>query len=386
VLFGTATLASSKEKERWASRLARAEFEGALRSNTAFANLLARQATRRDEKVLVGDKDFHTVLSGAREFTIEHARWIFGGCRSNTYSIRDVILPADMYLRSEVSTDEEMKVSNIGRIWVRNGKEVITETRADVGLWEVSTDMRQWAETIGLQLKERRDTQGLKTLDRSQVETVFFSNRQNVADDPLIIGRAREASMRMTRNDSMAILTQDRELCKVAANRTGMTVYRVSPDLMLGMFPAQSLQQDILDLDNKPEKVREKIKFPKEVKLFYVDTGSLQFALMQHDSINSKSPDVYRREVLSYGTDHVGRWEDVSYKKVEKRIWLTFDKRTKDSTGRPGCESFLPQKRIKSKLPKFESYRDSGSERTGSSRSRGSGIGLNRPFLPSEND
>lgn len=54
---------------------ARKAYEGALYANTAFKNLLDRNATKDDVISLVSNPAFDTVRSGVTRFQLEHAIW-----------------------------------------------------------------------------------------------------------------------------------------------------------------------------------------------------------------------------------------------------------------------------------------------------------------------
>jgi hypothetical protein len=380
---------------KMSSIIARKGFDGALNAHSAFSNLLARKATEKDVQAMLGSKDFSTVLAGAREFLQAHADWIHDGVRTETYTIRDLLKPQDMFLRTEVSTEEEMKVSGIGRLWNRNGKNVITETRAEVGLWQVSPDMKLWGETIAQKLVDERAARGVQTLDSRIVREIYFNNRENVADDPLILDRVVAESGRFTLVDTVYLFTQDRQRWKRAANMSGMSVLRISPSTMLSFVKDELGVQDfIMSFDGNPVLANRYITGAtvgrKTAVLSYVDTGSIAETLMNHENNSGFSgrvkSDIFKREVQSYGRDFRGRYEILSYKKIAGGRLGIVDLRIKDNRGRSAYEIFRPQKTVRTRAPRFEAYKDGESLRsrsTGTSTSNGSL--RKRPPAPSEN-
>jgi hypothetical protein len=362
---------SSKLIEKRRNKAARAEFEGALSANSAFANLLARQANQKDVGELSRDKRFKLIFSGAREYTLKHAEWIHGGCKSDTYDVRDILRSQDMFLRSEVSTDEEMKVAFIDRSWVRSGKRVLTTTRADVGLWQVSNDARDWALEVENRLIEERSKLNVETLPRRSVESIYWDNREYAADDPMIIRRAVESTARLTSVEFGVIFTNDRQLVKTTANRTGMTFYRVSPSVLLSLIPPTKDVRAACMLFELASYTSSKFTFPGKnpVAISMVDTGSLDTVLMLHEDLTDKSSDlrgvnISRRTRIDFGQRFEGRFETFSYRQVERSKLLgIYDPTVRDNLGRPAYETFRPQKTVRSRVPKFEAYQDSRSNK-----------------------
>jgi hypothetical protein len=380
ILFGTNTHVGMKDQRKRDSIHAREAFGNALRSQTAFSNLLDKIAQEKDVQTLIGSKDFRTSLSGAREFLQAHADWIHDGARTETYSIRDILKPQDMFLRKEVSTEEEMKVSQIGRLWNRNGKDVITETRAEVGLWKVSPDMKLWAETIGNKLDKARGEHATGTLDTRIVKDIYFYNRENVADDPMILDRVQELSKGFMPYMTIYLFTQDRKLCKAVATTSGMNVLRVSPNILLSFVGPENVEEGIMKFDMNPALANSVITPPEGVKpcvISIVDTGSLGEMLMKYESLDDiqgmAKKIVYRRESIASGRNYRGRFETLSYKPILTGSVLGLSGHMiRDERGRPAYELFRPQKRLVTRTPKFESYKDGDSLKSESQVSSGS--------------
>jgi hypothetical protein len=388
VLFGTSTYMYQKEKAKRENRKARSLFEGAISANTAFNNLLLRQAQQKDVNTMMKDPSFRVVLTGAKEYTLQHALWVHEGCKSDTYTLRDIFKAQDMFLRSEVSTEEEMKVSGISRLWVRNGRNVITETRAEVGLWQVSNDMQVWAASMASKLAEKRLYENVKTLSRSQVLSIYYENRENVADDPLILQHVLSLSARFTPSEQGVIFSQDRRLAKALANRSGMTFYRISPEVLLRLVPeGDDIREKCMQYE-LPTLVNRDFSIPgTPIRISVVDQGSLDVALMTHrDDIKLPGMswnNIFEAERVDMGKSTHNRYETYVYKPIGARSKQRFSKE-RGIDGRMLYERFIPQKSTRSKLPKFEQYRSGNSSGGNSKTSCSSGSLPRGRRLPSE--
>jgi hypothetical protein len=294
-----------------------------------------------------------------------------------------------MFLRVEVSTDEEMKVSGIEREWIRNGKNVVTETRAEVGLWQVSQDMREWAGVVSTQLAEKRTEKSVATLERTDVLSVYWNNRELIADDPLIIQRVVQLSQRLTSTEVGVIFTKDRVLVKTCANRAGMTFYRVSPSVLLSLIKGKEPHLECMEFDMNPTLVHSRMRLPgNPVRIAIVDTGSLDETLMKYEQgVKAGEDIILRRTRLSYGESPRGRYEVFSTRPVGKSTLTgVYDPKALDESGRKAFETFKPLKSIRSKIPKFENYpgRSARSESNLSGVTEDDLIDWRRRVIPSE--
>jgi hypothetical protein len=392
VLFGNYTNNYQKTISKRDSTLARKAFDGALAANSALHNLLKRQANGYDVSVMLKDPSFNVVLTGAREYTRSHARWIHEGCKSDTYTLRDIFKPADMFLRSEVSTEEEMKISGIGRLWLRNGKNVITETRAEVGLWQVSNDMQEWAQSLGLKLAGKRDSLGVASIPRRDVRSLYFENRENVADDPLILEHVARLAEGYTPTERGVVFTQDVSLVKSIANRTGMSFYRMSPELLLRVIPGKEVRDECMAYEN-PTLVWEKF-FRHEknfsghpIRISVVDQGSLDATLVRHaknPDLPGKGNSLFHVERTEMGYLPHQRFETHSYQPMERDSARPLQGSGCGIDGRPLVDLIAPSKRVRTKLPKFESYRSGDSSASTSSAGSHPHKRRSKPSLASE--
>jgi hypothetical protein len=373
ILFGYETVNSLAAKKTFNSKEGRSNFEDALSANSAFARLLSRTATTSDQNALLKDERFRNVFAGARVFTLEHAAWIHDGLKSDTYSIRDILRCEDMFLRSEVSTEEDMRVSHIGRVWQREGKQVLTETRAQVGLWKVSPGLYDWAHRIGDLLVAKRDEWGDPTIPRTDAANIYLQNREEVSDDPLIIEMLLERSRGGIPSDTLCIVTQDRKLCRSAAAKTGLTVFRVSTYAMPLLFKGEDMQSEICGLEGPQSQIGKLIQFPNSPRIIYtmVDGGSVFEMLTKHDvtDVGEGKKTYSQRNVRSYYDNKGKRHEVTAYTltSTQETVGAATLHKMRDFNGHALFETFRPEKTLTSKLPKFESY-SRGSSRS----SRGS--------------
>jgi hypothetical protein len=393
ILFGFETVSSLKSKEKILSRTGRQKFEGALYSNSAFSNLLSKTASGKDVNELLKDKSFNLVTSGAREFTLEHAKWIHAGLKSDTYSIKDLLRCEDMFLRSEVSTEEDMKVSKIGRMWTREGKQILTETKTQIGLWQVSPGLYDWAKQVEDQLVQERGLREVATIPRSAVASIYLNHREQVSDDPLIIEMLRQKTANGIITDAVCVITQDKALCKRAAMLCGVKVLRISTYALPLALNGELLPKTPALLEGHVSVLRKYVEFPENyprVTHVMVDTGSLEEMLMKHDytDIGDGGRKVYRRRTVRTFTDEKGRHEILSYEESKRQHCRLVDlQKMKDPNGNLLAEMYHPDKSLMSRLPKFESY-DKGSSVSskGSTSSKNSKSRKRRGFLPSETE
>jgi hypothetical protein len=151
------TMAEYADIDRERSMRLRARYDSALSANTALQNLLRREATLADAQSLMGDECFLTLTTGKVEFTKDDALWVYMNGQGENYSLHDVNLSEDMYLRSEVSVEETFKVSGIPLRPFRTGGKKTFTSRIKVGLYQINKPMEEWAEDLSSRLREERD-------------------------------------------------------------------------------------------------------------------------------------------------------------------------------------------------------------------------------------
>jgi hypothetical protein len=206
----------------------RARFGMALNANSAFSNLLARNATIKDVSALLKE-EFLVVNAGVTAFTKYDAEWLFNGGKSERYSIDDLTTVQDLYLRTDVSEEETFKVGGIplhpivGRV-VRP-----TTTVTRVGLYEINTDMYQWADELTATLVDLREEQG-KPLLPEQAHSIYSRNMEWVNDDTSLIAKCLQDTQTLhLRSCRVILVSADRRLANQMANTCSVRVYLVDP-------------------------------------------------------------------------------------------------------------------------------------------------------------
>jgi len=347
VLFGVISHSGMNLAMKLARHRERQAFDGALSANTALARMLERRANDTDAEKLMKDSFFKFSNAGERDFMFSHAQWIVDGAKSNTYDIRDLRRPEDMFIRTEVSTEENMKVSGIERVWVKKGKPILTETTASVGLWQVSESMYQHAEGTLSKLIEVREASDDPTLTRSQVTKVLYDRRKNDADDGHILIKAKsDVAASTIGSGTLVLISTDRNLAKVVASQTGKRVLRIAPSVIIPGIGADS-EITISAMDGNLALFAKFVSIHKDLKLnmsqitgIYTDTGSLQAALTHYValSVPGRKPGVktYSRRVIEVGVDEYGhRFEKIGLRPVgtEKSKVIIGPMRSKDTNG-----------------------------------------------------
>jgi hypothetical protein len=279
-------------------RRARAEFGNALTANTALTNLLERKGSLKDVIQLTGE-NFHTVNCGATHFSRWDAEWLFFGGKSENFTIEDLTLSEDMFIRAEVSEDESLRVGSIPlRPIVGNQRMVRTTT--SVGLYQIGSGMFEWATDLCSRLESHRARLG-RALTREDALLDYEVNPEWVNDDSLIIARCRRDTQgRTARSTYVVLVSADKRLGHQLANTCNVQVFRVDPreyipySLRRGWDPVE--EQDPTTLyDSLNVGIREK----SHITHMYVDTGSVNAYLARVDSHYDGGPIFIRKPIES---------------------------------------------------------------------------------------
>jgi len=156
------------------------------------------------------------------------AEWLFYGGKSENFSIEDLTTSEDMFLRTEVSEDESLRVGSIPlRPIIGNSKKVLTTTT--VGMYQIGPGMYEWASDLTERLVNRRARQ--KTpLSRDDALLEYQVNPEWVNDDTLIISRCLRDTANETKASATVILiSADKRLGNQISNTCNVAVIRVDP-------------------------------------------------------------------------------------------------------------------------------------------------------------
>jgi hypothetical protein len=99
IFYGSMSVLNHEKLEAQARAEGRKEFGQALNANSAFLNLISRDACPEDMRQLMKD-GFNVVQSLKRQFDMEDANWVFNGCRG---SVTDPRQPLNTQLASSMS-------------------------------------------------------------------------------------------------------------------------------------------------------------------------------------------------------------------------------------------------------------------------------------------
>jgi hypothetical protein len=155
-LFGETRTSDLRLIEEFDKKRDRAEYDGALRANSAFQRLIERKASPSDLISAAGDR-FLIANCGLTAFSEYEAQWIQSGMKGPTFTSSDLSYSEDMYLEDEISMNKVLRVPDImlkPEFMGRN--HVYKRTVARAGLWQVSSTMEEWATDTVNQLLDRK--------------------------------------------------------------------------------------------------------------------------------------------------------------------------------------------------------------------------------------
>lgn len=289
----------SESRQRYDRLAARRLFGDALNANTALANLLARTGSIKDV-IQLTNENFHVVHCGATHFTKWDAEWLFFGGKSENFSIEDLTSSEELFLRSEVSEDETMRVGSIPlRPIIGNSKTVLTTTT--VGLYQIGSGMFEWASELTGRLELRRNALKRALMPEDALEEYQYSPEW-VNDDTLIISRClRDTAGRAFRSTAVILVSDDRRLGNQLSNTCNVYVERVDVKsyiqlaLHLHMGPLTEIPYEILQSYLRQDPAR------PPVAAVYVDTGSVNSILARIGETDESA--IYVRRTDSSSSD-----------------------------------------------------------------------------------
>jgi hypothetical protein len=278
---GKTTVATNAELN-FKKKRARDEFGGALNANTALANLLNRKGSIEDVIRLTND-NFHVVNCGATHFTRWDSEWLFFGGKSENFTIEDLTSSEDMFLRTEVSEDETLRVGSIPlRPIIGKSKMVLTTTT--IGLYQIGSGMYEWAENLTHRLVQSRARVD-RPLTRDDALEEYKLDPEWVNDDTLLIARClRETGGLTSRTQSVVLVSADKRLGNQMANTCNVTVIRLHP--MDYISWAHRSSRPVL-LEPSPEEISDllsELRDYNRVRCIYIDTGSVNAYLSRIDA------------------------------------------------------------------------------------------------------
>lgn len=267
------TVVTSNDELAFRKMRARAEFGGALSANTALAHLLERKGSLQDV-IQLTNENFHVVNCGATHFTKWDAEWLFFGGKSDNFSIEDLTSSEDLFVRTEVSEDESLRVGSIPlRPIIGNPK--IVRTTTTVGLYQIGSGMYEWAEDLSSRLIQRR-LRVQRPLNRNDALLEYQVDPEWVNDDTLIIARCLQDTVgRAKSSTTVGLVSADKRLGNQLANSCNVAVIRVDPRPYIVM--CRELQRSPLVEPDPSDLAKLLPEFPEKrhLRCVYIDSGSV---------------------------------------------------------------------------------------------------------------
>lgn len=273
-IFGLGTSpVTAKRLERTTKYVLRQQFEGALQSNAAFKNLLDRRAKLEDAVKLIGE-GYIPISTGKLHFDINDAKWIFLGCKGEFASARDITRSEDMFLRTDVSTEETFKIGGIPLRLRLFGKTKYEVTKTRVGLYQINESMIQWSERLSQRLTEYKQQYGI--IPRQLVLNLYRDNPEWVNDDTGLIARCIHDTMNTTIHCTVLLVSQDKRLANQMSASANVTVVLVDTESVVESFPDRIwTAQTTFTVEELCRKFPDGFHFELPPQMVYVDTGSL---------------------------------------------------------------------------------------------------------------
>jgi len=314
-IYGSIHDAQAREKDY--RLIARSRFGNALSANSALQNLLRREATLEDARILMGDHAFRTITDGKRTFERSDADWIYHNGQGEVYSLNDISMSEDIFVRTEVSNEETFKIAGITLRPITHRGIEWRPTKTKVGLYEISRSMEDWSEDLLNRLIDERSRLG-GTLQASEAALVFEENPEWVNDDSGLIARAiREHKTSSGRTYGVILISDDRRLGNQMANSANVTVHRIRSEYYVHhMLRSGKPVQDYPNVQYVRESLTNGLKpYPDSV---YYDTGSISAYAANIEIDNGASkPKMYRRELQRTGWSGLKRFSNIRLTEID---------------------------------------------------------------------
>jgi len=221
VIFGTMQKTFLDKIDKIESNSRRLEYGSAITAISAFQNLIQRKAVPQDMDDLMKE-GWSIIYTGQKHFTMQNALFIANGCRGTVWNLSDISRSQDMFLRSEVSCEECLKVGGITlQSRLPSGKVKLMTTTTKIGLYEIGKSQKEWADDLTQALVDLRITNHSKPIDQATVLALYYQNREWVADDGMIISKATKEAQENNwpETSAVAIVTTDEKLCKKSSTQ-----------------------------------------------------------------------------------------------------------------------------------------------------------------------
>jgi hypothetical protein len=311
-------------------------------------------------------------VSGQPEFKIEHAVWLHEGARGKTLSILDISRSEDIFVREEVSLDQSMLVEGIQLNVQGRDKYLPQTTKSQHGLYQINTEMLQWAEGLTAKLQEAPR----RPINRQDVLTLYSENREWVNDDTLLIKLAVDATLQSDRNAEIALFSGDKRLANQMAQVAHCRVILCDPLSLAECYDREwssTTTITTMEVYQAYSQFDKTAKGLKEPTIALIDVGSLfshlsnkeihenktgQKEIYSYSPVKSYSKNGIRTEVTEVTKRHLENY--IRIKRVYDPFFLERKSRRKSSTyssssssSRYTWDSRPFSSRVTSRQPKF---------------------------------
>jgi len=300
------------DKDR--SRTMRARYDSALSANSALQNLLRREASASDAIKLMGSDAFYTITMGRRDFTRSDAEWVYLNGQGENYSLRDVTLSEDIFVREEVSVEETFKVGGIPlRPYFSSGAK-LRPTRTKVGLYQINQSMEEWSENLLERLILERNRLG-RPLHPSEMGPICDEDREWVNDDSGLIAQAQRLTSGTKSSYRIGLISADKRLANQMAETTNSVVVRLHPQEFARLAFLKGIE---ISSGTNPNFINEFGNLNLDTIL--MDSGSVSAHAV---SMSEEDGVLYRRTVLETGWSEGTRYSKISLTKLPKTRLVT---------------------------------------------------------------
>jgi len=300
------------DKDR--SRTMRARYDSALSANSALQNLLRREASASDAIKLMGSDAFYTITMGRRDFTRSDAEWVYLNGQGENYSLRDVTLSEDIFVREEVSVEETFKVGGIPlRPYFSSGAK-LRPTRTKVGLYQINQTMEEWSENLLERLILERNRLG-RPLHPSEMGPICDEDREWVNDDSGLIAQAQRFTSGTKSSYRIGLISADKRLANQMAETTNSVVVRLHPQEFARLAFLKGIE---ISSGTDPNFINEFGNLNLDTIL--MDSGSVSAHAV---SMSEEDGVLYRRTVLETGWSEGTRYSKISLTKLPKTRLVT---------------------------------------------------------------
>jgi len=292
----------------------RARYDSALSANSALQNLLRREASASDAIKLMGSDAFYTITMGRRDFTRSDAEWVYLNGQGENYSLRDVTLSEDIFVREEVSVEETFKVGGIPlRPYFSSGAK-LRPTRTKVGLYQINQTMEEWSENLLERLILERNRLG-RPLHPSEMGPICDEDREWVNDDSGLIAQAQRFTSGTKSSYRIGLISADKRLANQMAETTNSVVVRLHPQEFARLAFLKGIE---ISSGTDPNFINEFGNLNLDTIL--MDSGSVSAHAV---SMSEEDGVLYRRTVLETGWSEGTRYSKISLTKLPKTRLVT---------------------------------------------------------------